>query len=73
MNQEEFKHDLFKYLNEEEKIDFTQKEKLNKVDRINKFKAFILNSKKNKLRYNKFYSSRILFAPGCIFNTDNLL
>ena len=72
MNQDEFKYDLFKFLHEEEKIDFSQKEKLNMVDRINKYKAFINNSKKNKLLYNKFHSSRILFTPGCIFNTDNI-
>ena len=72
MNQEEFKNDLFKFLHEEDKIDFGQKERLNMVDRINKYKAFIISSKKNKLLYNRFYSSRILFAPGCIFNTDNI-
>ena len=72
MNQKEFKDDLFKFLHEEDKIDFGQKERLNMVDRINKYKAFINNSKKNKLLYNRFYSSRILFAPGCIFNTDNI-
>ena len=73
MNQKEFKSDLFKFLQEEEKIDFTQKEKLNKVDRINKYKAFITNSKLNKLKYNRFHSSHILFAHGCIFNTGGLL
>ena len=72
MNQEEFRNDLLKFLKEEEKIDFTQKEKLNKVDRINKYKAFVIASKRNKLKYNSFHSSHILFAPGCIFNTDNL-
>ena len=72
MNQEEFKNDLFKFLHEEDKIDFGQKERLNMVDRINKYKAFIISSKKNKLLYNRFHSSRILFAPGCIFNTDNI-
>ena len=72
MNQEEFKYDLFKFLDEDEKIDFTQKEKLNKVDRINKYKAFISNSKLNKLKYNRFHSSHILFTPGCIFNTGGL-
>ena len=72
MNQDEFKNDIFKFLHEEDKIDFGQKERLNMVDRINKYKAFINNSKKNKLLYNRFHSSRILFAPGCIFNTDNI-
>ena len=72
MNQEEFKYDLFSFLQEEEKIDFAQKEQLNKIDRINKYKAFIMTSKLNKLKYNRFHSSNILFTPGCIFNTGGL-
>jgi len=72
MNQEEFKYNLFKFLEEDEKIDFTQREKINKVDRINKYKAFINTSKANKLIYNRFHSSHILFAPGCIFNTGGI-
>ena len=72
MNQEEFKYDLFSFLQEEEKIDFAQKEQLNKIDRINKYKAFITTSKLNKLKYNRFHSSNILFTPGCIFNTGGL-
>ena len=47
-------------------------EQLNQVDRINKYKAFINKSKLNKLVYNKFHSSPIIFTPGCIFNTLGL-
>lgn len=72
MNQKEFKIDLFKFLKEEEKFDFKQMEQMNQVDRINKYKAFINKSKINKLIYNKFHSSRIIFTPGCIFNTLGL-
>ena len=72
MNDAQFNTDAIKFLKEDEKEDLSRIEKLNKVERINKFKAFLSQTKKKRINYNKFYSSHVIFTPGCIFSTGEL-
>ena len=72
MTDKQFKNDSMKYLNEIEKEDFSGKAKLSQVERINKYKAFLIKVEKKRNDFNNYYSSHIIFTPGCIFNTGEI-
>ena len=72
MNEEQFNYDAMKYLKENDKEDFSGKAKLSQVERINRYKAFLIQAKAKRINYNNYYTSHVIFAPGCIFNTGEL-
>ena len=72
MNEEQFNYDAMKYLKENDKEDFSGKAKLSQVKRINRYKAFLIQAKAKRINYNNYYTSHVIFAPGCIFNTGEL-
>ena len=73
MNDEQFNYDSMKYLKEKDKEDFSGKAKLSQVERINTYKSFLMQAKSKRLNYNNYYTSHVIFTPGCIFNTGELL
>ena len=72
MNDEQFNYDAMKYLKKKDKEDFSGKARLNQVERINTYKSFLLQAKDRRLNYNNYYTSHVIFTPGCIFNTGEL-
>ena len=72
MNEEQFNYDAMKYLKENVKEDFSGKAKLSQVERINRYKAFLIQAKAKRINYNNYYTSHVIFTPGCIFNTGEL-
>ena len=72
MNEEQFNYDAMKYLKEKDKEDFSGRTKLSQVERINRYKAFLLQTNKKRINYNNYYTSHVIFTPGCIFNTGEL-
>ena len=72
MNEEQFNYDAMRYLNENDKEDFFGKAKLSQVERINRYKAFLIQAKAKRINYNNYYTSHVIFTPGCIFNTGDL-
>ena len=72
MTDKQFKNDSMKYLNDIEKEDFSGKAKLSQVERINKYKDFLLKVEKKRNDFSNYYASHIIFTPGCIFNTGEI-
>ena len=72
MNDKQFKYDSMKYLKETEKEEFSGKAKLSQIERINQYKAFLIQTEKKRNNYSNYYTSHILFTPGCIFNTGDI-
>ena len=72
MNEEQFNYDAMKYLKEKEKEDFSGRAKLSQVERINRYKTFLFQTNLKRNNFNNYYSSHVIFKPGCIFNTGEL-
>ena len=72
MTRQQFIDDSLKFLKENEKGDYLWKSKLGQEDRINQYKEFLLQTKKRRNNYNEYYTSHIVFTPGCVFNTGDL-
>ena len=72
MNDEQFNYDAIRFLKENDKNDYYEQLKISKVDRINRYKTFLMKNGIKSINFNKNYKPHLIFTPGCIFNTGEL-
>ena len=72
MTGQEFIYNSLRFLKENDKDNFSRQPKFLQEERINRYKEFLAQSKVKRINYNQYYSSQLVFTPGCIFNTGEV-